>query len=348
MSVINNALGRLGWNDSLAASFAAQAPSSSTPARVAVVSSSRLAVLSEHGHIDVPVSGALRAAPPEGGITAGAWVAVDGGSAVLALPRQSVLLRRTAGGLSTAQAVAANLDTVFIAVPLGLAVGVRRLERSLAMAWSSGARPVVLLTKADLSDGLDRDIELAGAAAAGVPVIAVSALGRGLDDLRASLPAAATGAIIGPSGAGKSTLINALRGDDQLATAAVRADGRGRHTTTHRELIELPGGALLIDTPGMRELGIWDAHAGIDAVFSDVTELAGHCRFRDCAHEREPGCAVRAAARADPAILDRVASMRKLEREQRRLDQQVDARQRAESRLERRRMGRALRRQPHR
>ncbi|MDQ6856026.1 MAG: ribosome small subunit-dependent GTPase A [Candidatus Dormibacteraeota bacterium] len=347
MQSIPSALSQLGWDAPFAATFAASAPSTSTPARVAMVSSQRLAVIDESGQREVAIAGALRAAPPEGGVTTGDWVAVDEAAvAVAVLPRRSVLMRRTAGGAATAQAVAANLDIVFIAVPLGLPVGARRLERSLAIAWSSGARPVVLLTKADLSDDLPRDLDVARAVAARAEVIAVSVGGLGLDDVRACQSAGETGAIIGPSGAGKSTLLNELRGDRRLATAAVRADGRGRHTTTHRELIVLPGGALLIDTPGMREMGVWDAQAGIDTVFGDVADLALRCRFSDCAHRGEPGCAVRDAAAADPSVLDRLASMRKLEREQRHLEEQVDARLRAGSRRERKREARALRNQP--
>ncbi len=337
----------LGWDSSFAAAHLAVASASSTPARVALVSSQQLVVIGEAGQRDVTISGMVRAAPPEGGVTTGDWVAVEDGTVVAVLPRRTALLRRSAGGASAAQAVAANVDTVFIAVPLGIPVGVRRLERSLAIAWASGARPIVLLTKADLSDDLDRDLDAAGAVAGGAVVIAVSADGLGIAAVRACQSAGQTGAIVGPSGAGKSTLINALRGDHHLATAAVRADGRGRHTTTHRELLALPGGALLIDTPGMREMGMWDAQVGIDTVFGDVAEVALRCRFTDCAHLREPGCAVQAAARSDPAILDRLASLRKLEREQRRLDEQVDVRLKAESRRQRRRTARALRNEPH-
>ena len=347
MQSISSVLSRLGWDDALAAAFSALTHPAIEPARVAQVSSQRLIVLADSGPLEVSLSGMVRAAPPEGGVTTGDWVAVAGSAVVAVLPRRSVLLRRAAGVPVGAQAVAANVDAVFIAVPLGLAVGVRRLERSLAVAWSSGALPVVLLTKADLSDDLAGDLDAARAVAAGAQVIAVSADGRGLDAVRGCQSPGQTGAIIGPSGAGKSTLVNTLRGDQRLATAAVRMDGRGRHTTTHRELLELPGGALLIDTPGMRELGVWDAQSGIEAVFTDVAQAALRCRFSDCAHQSEPGCAVQAVARDDPAILDRLASMRKLEREQRHLDEQVDAGLRAESRRQRRQRARALRSQPH-
>ncbi len=341
-------LSRLGWDDAFAASFASTAPPQTLPARVAVVSSRTLTVVTAAEQRDVVLSGRLRESPPEGGVTTGDWVAVDDAAAHHVLPRRSVLLRRAAGNAAVAQAVAANLDTVFIAVPLGAEVGVRRLERSLAVAWSSGAQPVVLLTKADLSADAAADLAAAHAVAGAAEVIAVSADGTGLERVRARLPVASTGALIGPSGAGKSTLINCLRGDAGLATAAVREDGRGRHTTTRRELVELPGGALLIDTPGMREMGVWDAQEGIDAVFADLSALAARCRFNDCAHGREPGCAVEDASRRDPGIRDRLAALRKLEREQRFQDRQVDERLRAESRRELRRFARAVRKQPHR
>jgi ribosome small subunit-dependent GTPase A len=340
-------LSRLGWDESFATAFDAMAPPSTVPARVVSVASRSVTVLAEDGQRDAVFSGRLRAAPPPGGVTTGDWVAVDGLTVHGVVPRRSALLRRAAGNAAVAQAVAANVDVVFIAVPLGLGVTVRRLERSLAIAWSSGARPVVLLTKSDLSVDLACDLESASAVAGDSDVIAVCAAGPGLGAVRSCLPVAHTGAIVGPSGAGKSTLINALCGASRLATAAVRDDGRGRHTTSNRELVELPGGGLLIDTPGMREMGVWDAQAGIDAVFADVGELASRCRFSNCSHEREPGCAVRDAADSDPAILDRLASLRKLEREQRFQDLQVDARLRAEARREHRRWARAIRSQPH-
>jgi ribosome biogenesis GTPase len=315
---------------------------------VAVVAARSVTVVDHSGSRDAVLAGRLRASPPLGGITTGDWVAVDGCSVLEVMPRRSALLRRSAGGPAVAQAVAANVDVVFIAVPLGAGVGVRRLERSLAIAWSSGARPVVLLTKADLSADLSLDLAAATAAAAAVGVIAVSAAGLGIASVRRHLPPGHTGAIIGPSGAGKSTLVNALVGDQRLATADVRGDGRGRHTTARRELVEVPDGGMLIDTPGMREMGVWDAHEGIDAVFTDLSDLAARCRFSDCGHGSEPGCAIQKAARVDPAILDRLSSLRKLEREQRHQDLQVDSRLRAESRRELRRFARSIRDQPHR
>jgi ribosome biogenesis GTPase len=336
-------LSRLGWDAGYAAAFLANAPLATVPARVVRVASRTVTVITEHGQRDAVLAGRLRTSPPSGGVTTGDWVAVDDSTVVGVLPRRSALLRRAAGPASVAQAVAANVDVVFIAVPLGLAVPARRLERSLAIAWSSGARPVVLLTKSDLSPDLAADHAAASSVAAGAEVIAVSATGPGLDAVRICVPPGSTGAIVGPSGAGKSTLINALGSGARLATAAVRDDGRGRHTTTHRELVELPWGGLLIDTPGMREMGLWDAQTGIDEAFADIGELAARCRFGDCTHEGEPGCAVREAAERDPAVLDRLASLQKLEREQRFQDIQVDVRRRAEARREHRRSAKAAR-----
>ncbi len=348
MDAFPSDLAGLGWDDRYAAEFAAAAPPGTLPARVALVAAGSISVAGADGLRSVGLAGPLRTAPPLGGITTGDWVAADEATAHAVLSRRSALLRHVAGRSSHAQAVAANVDTVFIAVPLDIGVRARRLERSLAIAWSSGAEPVVLLTKSDLSTDLTADLEAARAVAGGAAVVAVSAQGTGIDALAELLVPARTGAIIGPSGAGKSTLVNVLCGAERLATAMVRSDGRGRHTTTHRELVVLPGGALLIDTPGMREMGVWDAQSGIDAVFTDLAGLAADCRFRDCSHEAEPGCAVREAARHDPTILDRLASLRRLEREQRHQEVEVDSRLQAESRRELRRFVKSIRNQPHR
>jgi ribosome biogenesis GTPase len=338
------ALARLGWDDRLSAALAAL-PAGLEPGRVARVEGRTLAVLTPAARRVTVAVRLLNATASGGGITAGDWVAVRGELAEMLLPRRSVLLRHIAGRTTAPQAVAANLDAVLVTAPLGGGVRLRRIERSLALAWASGATPVVVLTKADLSDDLDADLDEAWSISAGAEVVAVSAVdGRGLDRLAALLPPAATAGLIGPSGAGKSTVVNLLAGSDLLATAAVRSDGRGRHTTTHRELIVLPSGALLVDTPGMREMGVWDAAEGIERAFDDIAELAAGCRFRDCRHESEPGCAVRAAADADERVAERLDSRRKLEREQRRLERQQDVRARADAKRELRRFMRSVRR----
>ena len=212
------------------------------------------------------------------------------------LPRRSALLRDTAGRTSRIQPLAANVDVVLVVEHLDPDPDLGRVERLLALAWRSGATPVVVLTKADLvpdPEGMAAEVTRA---APGAPVHAVSATADvGLDPLRALLTAGTTLVVVGPSGAGKSTLVNALAGSDVMAIGDRRADGKGRHTTTRRELVPLPGGAVLIDTPGLRGVGVVADEAALEATFADVAELARRCRFRDCAHRTEPGCAVRAA-----------------------------------------------------
>lgn len=233
------------------------------------------------------------------------------------LPRTSALVRHAAGPVTEAQVVAANVDIALIAVPLDAPENPRRVERELAAVWESGATPVIVGTKADLVDDPDDAIGWIVAVAAGVDVVPVDGLsGDGTDALAPWLSPGVTLVLFGPSGAGKSTLANHLLGADLLDTGEVReGDKRGRHTTTHRELFELPSGALLIDTPGIRELGLWDAEEGLAATFADVDEAATRCRFGDCEHAREPGCAVRAAIDDGSLALERLAAWDKLRRE---------------------------------
>ncbi len=332
----------LGWNGFLESAFA-DATSDGRRGLVVRVDGRVVTVLTDAGQERVPLSTTMSGVPDDGSVTTGDWLVIDAGLAVHLLPRRSVLMRRAAGVATAGQAVAANIDLVFITVALGVPLRLRRIERALAMAWSSGAAPVVLLTKSDLSLDVDEDLRAARSVAAGTEVIAVNSSGAGLARLREILLEGLVAVLVGPSGTGKSTLVNRLSGNEALATGEVRADGKGRHTTTHRELIELPGGGLIIDTPGTRELGLWDAAAGIDEVFGDLTEVAAHCRFRNCKHEQEPGCAVRAAAAGDPSVLARLESKRKLEREQERLDNARDLRAQAEQRRELRRRARSMR-----
>lgn len=259
---------------------------------------------------------------PEHRPVVGDWLAVrerDGGWEVCAvLPRRSVFRRRAAGRSATVQLIAANVDTVLLMMGLDADFNIRRIERYLTLSSPSGATPVVVLNKSDLADDLNRRIDEVRQVASGAPVIASSAkLGEGLEPLDAYLTPGATVALLGSSGVGKSTLVNRLLGHEQQTTAEVRErDGRGKHTTTSRELIRLNRGALLIDTPGMRELGLWsDDEEGLDDAFEDVVGLAASCRFRDCSHHNEPGCAVREALEAGDLAEARLASYLKLRRE---------------------------------
>lgn len=212
------------------------------------------------------------------------------------LPRKSLFVRKAAGTSKTEQVVAANIDTVFLCMSLNNDFNLRRLERYLAVAWESGANPVVLLTKADLCEDISRKQAEVASIAMDVTVLATSAMES--DGYRQIMPYVTEGrtvAFVGSSGVGKSTLINRLLGEERLATDGLRNDDKGHHITTHRELLVLPNGAMVIDTPGMRELGMWDAASGVEQTFADIEELAARCRFRNCSHTSEPGCAVRDA-----------------------------------------------------
>ena len=248
--------------------------------------------------------------------TVGDLVDLDGDAIGRVLPRRSALLRDSAGRTSRTQVLAANIDVVLVVEHLDPEPDLGRIERLLTLAWASGATPVVVLTKADLvpdPGGLSADV---AAVALGVAVHAVSVPdGTGLDALRALLAPGVTFVMVGPSGAGKSTLANALAGREVAATGERRQDGRGRHTTTHRELIRLGEGALLIDTPGVRSVGLVADDEALDQAFADIAELAQECRFSDCRHAAEPGCAVRAALESGELPERRYASWRKLERE---------------------------------
>ncbi len=251
---------------------------------------------------------------------AGDWVLLAGSSAddsvvESVLPRRTALVRKAAGNRTEEQVVAANVDVVLVCVPAH-SVNPRRLEREITLVWESGARPVVALTKSDLDDEPAETLDGLRAIAVGAEVIAVSSYdGDGLDDVRRLADGGATLAVIGPSGAGKSTLVNALVGEHILATTAVRDDHRGVHTTSARHLVPLPGGGLVLDTPGMREVALWGDEESLDEAFGDVEAFASDCRFADCEHRTEPGCAVLAAVDAGLVDEERLASWRKLQRE---------------------------------
>ena len=244
------------------------------------------------------------------------------------------------------QVLAANADTVFVTTALtAVDFKPRRLERYLATAWESGAQPVIVLTKPDLCDDVGAALLEVEAIAFGVPVHPVNGLtGEGVAALGPYLDGNRTVALLGSSGVGKSTIVNHLAGEVVMPTAEIAEDGRGRHTTRHRELLPLPGGGLVLDTPGLRELQLWDVSQGLEQTFEDVAALAAACRFGDCSHESEPGCAVREALRGGSLPRERFDSWRKLQRELGRLERRLDARARSEHAQQIRREARQRRR----
>lgn len=232
------------------------------------------------------------------------------------LPRKSCFVRKAAGDIQQEQVVASNIDTIFLCISLNNDYNLRRLERYISIAWESGATPVVVLTKSDLCDTLDEKILEVSSVAIGVDIVVTSSVEQsGYQKLVPFLSKGKTVAFIGSSGVGKSTLINCLLGEEHLSTNGLRNDDRGRHTTTHRELILLPSGGMVIDTPGMRELGIWDSQIGIDKTFSDIDKIAEKCRFRDCTHSKEPGCAIQEAIENGQLKMERWQSYQKLKAE---------------------------------
>ena len=241
-----------------------------------------------------------------------------GGNAIIqsVLHRKSCFTRKAAGDARQEQIVAANIDTVFLCMSLNNDFNLRRVERYLSVAWDSGAVPVIVLTKADLCDDLEQKQAEVSSIAIGVDVLVTTALER--DGYVQILPYIAEGktvAFIGSSGVGKSTLINCLLGEQRLDTNGLRNDDKGRHTTTHRELILLPNGGMVIDTPGMRELGMWDSNSGIDHTFGEIEALEAKCKFKDCSHHNEPGCAIRQALEDSTLSEERWLSYQKLKTE---------------------------------
>jgi ribosome biogenesis GTPase len=268
-------------------------------------------------------------------VAVGDWVGIGDGLIRAVLPRRSALVRTAAGLTSQVQTLAANVDVVFVVSSLGPDLEPRRLERYLVTIWESGASPEIVLTKSDRFDDVSEMVASVEAVAIGVPVWVVSAVtGEGVDALRARIGAGRTAVLVGSSGVGKSTLVNRWLGSEVLATQETRVDDdEGRHTTTHRELLVLPGGGMVIDTPGIRELQLAAADASsLDETFGDVEELAASCRFSDCAHATEPGCAVNEALADGSLPRDRYDSWRKLQRELRSIAVRTDARLRKEER----------------
>jgi ribosome biogenesis GTPase len=326
----------LGWDDGFAAAL--EPYDNCIPARVSAQHRGEYDVLAELGELRAHVAGRLRHEASSGADlpAVGDWVALRETTIQGVLPRRSAFLRKVAWSQTEAQVLAANIDTVFVVSGLDDDFSVRRLERYLTLAWESGATPALVLTKADLCDDPLACLLEAEQVAVGVPAHVVSNLtGEGLEELAAYLAPAKTVALLGSSGVGKSSLANRLLGAEVQATKELAEDGTGRHTTTTRQLIRLAGGALLLDTPGLREVQLWSADDGIDEAFADVDELAAGCRFNDCAHRREPGCAVQAAIDEGRLPRERLQSYRALQRELARLARKQDARLRSEERKKR-------------
>ncbi|MGI5216106.1 ribosome small subunit-dependent GTPase A [Plantactinospora sp. CA-290183] len=317
-------LASLGWDATLAAAYPPRGDDH-RPGRVIRVDRGVCTVLCADGPVRASLGGGVLAAAARDAALlpcAGDWLVVRSWpdrrlSAEAVLPRRTAIVRRTAAKDSSGQVLATNVDAAAVVEPMDPTPDVGRIERLLALAWESGAQPLLVLTKCDLVPDPVAVAEQVAQVAPGVEVLPVSAeRGTGLAGLRPWIAPGRTLALLGPSGAGKSTLVNALAGATVMTTQGVRgADGKGRHTTTHRELILIPGGGAVLDTPGVRAVGLLDAAAGLDHAFSDVAELVAACRFADCGHRAEPGCAVRAALDSGELPARRWASWQKLERE---------------------------------
>ncbi|NBE52991.1 ribosome small subunit-dependent GTPase A [Streptomyces boluensis] len=341
LSPSSHPLSPYGWDAGWDAEFAPYADQGLVPGRVLRVDRGQCDVVTVDGTIRADTEFVVPRDPAKV-VCTGDWVAVDPDGdpryVRTLVTRRTAFLRNTSSKRSEGQILAANVDHALIAISLAVELDLGRIERFLALAWESGAQPVVVLTKADLVPDpatrghLVADVE---AASPGVQVLPVSATaGEGTDVLQA-LVAGGTSVLLGQSGAGKSTLANALLGEDVMDVQSARdVDGKGRHTTTTRNLLVLPGGGVLIDTPGLRGVGLWDAETGVGQVFAEIEEFAAECRFQDCAHEAEPGCAVLAALEDGTLAERRLQSYRKLLRENRRIVAKTDARTRGEIRRE--------------
>ncbi|MET9666218.1 ribosome small subunit-dependent GTPase A [Streptomyces sp. NPDC006475] len=330
-------LAAYGWDEGWEAEFAPYAERGLLPGRVVRVDRGQCDVVTAAGPVRADTA-FVTPHDPLRVVCTGDWAAVDPAGdprfVRTYLPRRTAFVRSTSSSRSEGQILAANVDHAVIAVSLAVELDLGRIERFLALAWESGAQPVVVLTKADLvpdATGLSYLVQDVETTAPGVQVLTVSSLtGDGMDVFGAVV-AGGTSVLLGVSGAGKSTLANALLGEDVMDVQATRdIDGKGRHTTTTRNLLVLPGGGVLIDTPGLRGVGLWDAETGVGQVFAEIEECARQCRFHDCAHEAEPGCAVLAAVEDGSLPERRLDSYRKLLRENRRIVAKTDARLRSE------------------
>ncbi len=331
-------LASFGWSDDVAAAFATAAHPDDDPGRVARVDTGVATVVTAEGFVRASWGSRVLAATADDAAAApvtGDWVGLrrwpdERITIEVVLPRQTSLRRAAASGRSEAQVLAANVDAVVVVVSLAVDPDLGRIERLVALAWESGAAPVLVLTKADLVTDAELVAHDVSQAAPGAAVHVVSAVtGEGIAALESYASGGKTLVLIGPSGVGKSTLANALIGADVLSIGAVRSDGKGRHVTVARELVALPSGGVLIDTPGLRGVGLLDLDGGLEMAFPEIEALAAGCRFSDCAHAGEPGCAVVAAVEAGELPERRLASWHKLRKEAHHMALRTDARLRA-------------------
>lgn len=313
-----------GWSEELQTQFLPFATKGLIPGRVIVQQRGHYILATQFGDITAQISGRYARSAEDGAFpVAGDWVAAlhrtkeKTATITDILPRSSAFIRKVAGKVESGQVMAANVDFALLVAPLNSDINARSLERFLATAFESGAKPVLVLTKADLCDDTLTKKAQAEVLAPGIAVHIVSAITRdGLDHLMTAIGSHKTAVLLGNSGAGKSSLLNAMAGQTLMATRAIREhDARGRHTTSHRELVLLPSGILLLDTPGIRELGLWNAETGVAATFDDIEELARQCRFSDCSHTNEPDCAVQAALKTGALGQERWQSYQKLQQE---------------------------------
>ena len=340
---MTQSLAELGWSPFFEEALAGAENEGVVPARVVIQQKTNYVVASGEGEFRATITGKLRFVSQRHSEfpVVGDWVLLRpapgerSGTISAILPRRTAFTRRAAGRADVEQVAAANIDVVFLVTGLDENYNLRRIERYLILAARGGARPVIVLNKADLCPFLDEAVTEVHAIAGGVPICVTNAKAKeGVNSLLAHLAPGATAAFLGSSGVGKSTIINRLLGREKFKTAEVRqSDGRGRHTTTHRELVILPSGGILIDTPGMRELQMWEAEESVEEAFDDIDELAQGCRFRDCRHEAEPGCAVRRAAEEGRLEAGRFESYRRLQKESafqaRRYDRRAQAEEKA-------------------